>query len=149
VKRIVVGSMSHAKAYCPEPGERYAVLSFVDVGVEVPRIERRAGLVERLVISCDDCTPEDPPFNGRRLKPLSEAQARQAARFVHANAERIDTLFVHCHAGLSRSPGAALAIAEVLAIAEINMLNGADVIPNKYVRDTLRAALEHQRKSAE
>jgi predicted protein tyrosine phosphatase len=133
--------MSQAQAYRPQPGERYAMLSFVDVGVEVPHIERREGLLERLVIAADDCTPHDPPFNGRRLRPLSEAQAKQVARFVRANADRIDTLVIHCHAGLSRSPGAAVAIAEALAIAEIEMLNGESVVPNQHVRDTLRVAL--------
>lgn len=145
MKRIVVGSISHAQSYRAEPGERYAVLSFVDVGVEVPRIERREGLVERLVISADDCTPNDAEFNGRRLRPLSQAQAKQIARFVHANADRIDTLVIHCHAGLSRSPAAALEIAQALAIAEIEMLNGESVIPNEHVRDILRVALESQK----
>lgn len=145
MKRIVVGSIAHAQSYSPKPGERYAVLSFVDVGVEPPHMQRREGLVERLVISCDDCTPGDPPFNGRRLRPLSEAQAKQVARFVHANAGRIDTLVVHCHAGISRSPGAALAIAEALSIAEIEMLNGEGIMPNSHVRDTVRTALDSVR----
>ena len=142
MKRIVVGSIEHAQNYRPERGERYAVLSFIDVGVEVPRMERHEGFVERLVIHADDCSPGDPPFNGRRLCPLSEAQARQVARFVRANAGRVDTLYVHCHAGLSRSPGAASAIAEALAIAEIEMLNGESVIPNRHVRELVRAAFE-------
>lgn len=141
MKRIVVGSIEHAQRFRPQQGERYAVLSFLDVGAEVPRLERHAGFTERLVIHADDCTPGDPPFNGRRLCPLSEAQAKQVARFVRANAERVDTLYVHCHAGLSRSPGAAHAIAEALAVAEVEMMNGDSVIPNSHVRDLLRAAL--------
>src|SRR5579884_2775987 len=134
--------MTHAQLYKPRQGERYAVLSFVDMGVAVPHMEKHPGFVERLVIHADDCRPGDPPFNGRRLCPLSDAQARQIARFVHANRDRIDTLYIHCHAGLSRSPGAALAISEAFAIAEIEMLNGEDVIPNTHVRETLRAALK-------
>lgn len=141
MKRIVVGSIEHVQNFRPDEGERYAVLSFVDVGCEVPHIERHTGFVERLVIHADDCTPSDPPFHGRRLCPLSERQAKQVARFVRANAERVDTLYVHCHAGLSRSPGAATAIAEALAIAEIQMLNGSSVVPNRHVRELLRAAL--------
>lgn len=140
MKRIVVGSISDAQLYRPQAGERYAVLSFIDAGVEVPRLHRHAGFVERLVIHADDCTPHDPPFNGRRLCALSEAQAKQVARFVRANAERVDTLYVHCHAGLSRSPGAALAIGEALAVAEIEMTNGDAVIPNAHVRELLLAA---------
>lgn len=141
MKRIVVGSIEHAQNYRPARGERYAVLSFIDVGVEVPPIERHEGFIERLVIHADDCAPGDPPFDGRRLCPLSEAQAKQVARFVRANAERIDTLYVHCHAGLSRSPAAASAIAEALAVAEIEMLNGENVIPNQHVCELVRAAL--------
>jgi predicted protein tyrosine phosphatase len=141
VNRIVVGSIADAQRFRPQRGERYAVLSFVDVGCEPPRLERHDGFVERLVIHADDCTPDDAPFAGRVLCPLSEAQARQVARFVRANVERIDTLVVHCHAGLSRSPGAATAIAEALAIAELHMVNGESVIPNPYVRDLVRAAL--------
>lgn len=141
VKRIVVGSIADAQNYRPDAGERYAVLSFVDVGVDVPRLERHEGFVERLVIHADDCSPDDPPFNGRRLCPLSDAQARQVARFIRANADRVDTLYIHCHAGLSRSPGAALAIAEVLTAAQVQMTNGASVIPNRHVRETLRSAL--------
>lgn len=146
MKRIVVGSIEDAQRFEAPQGERYAVLSFVDVGVEVPRIPRREGLVERLVIHADDCLPGDPPFNGRRLCPLSDTQAKQVARFVHANAQRIETLVVHCHAGLSRSPGAALAIAEALAIAQVEMLNGESVMPNRYVHELVRQALAaHQR----
>lgn len=142
MKRIVVGSIEHVQSFYPRESERYAVLSFVDVGCEVPHIERHAGFVERLVIHADDCTPEDNPiFGGRRLCPLSQAQAKQVARFVRANADRVDTLYVHCHAGLSRSPGAATAIAEALAIAEIEMLNGPSVMPNRHVRELVRAAL--------
>lgn len=142
MNRIVVGSMEHARDYRPKPGERYAVLSFVDVGCEVPPLDRHDGFVERLVIHADDCTPDDPPFEGRRLCPLSPAQAKQVARFVRANADRIDTLYVHCHAGLSRSPAAATAIAEALAIAHIEMMNGESVMPNRHVRKLVRAALD-------
>jgi predicted protein tyrosine phosphatase len=142
MKRIVVGSMDHAQEYRPEYGERYAVLSFVDSGVEPPALARHPGFVERLVIHADDCTPQEAQtiFGDRQLSPLSSAQAKQVARFVRANAERIDTLFVHCHAGISRSPGAALAIAETLAIAEVVMING-EVAPNRHVRELVRAAL--------
>jgi predicted protein tyrosine phosphatase len=142
VNRIIVGSIADAQHYRPQPGERYAVLSFIDVGCEPPRLERHEGFVERLVIHADDCTPDDASFAGRTLCPLSQAQARQVARFVRANADRIDTLLVHCHAGLSRSPGAATAIAEALAIAEIYMVNGESVIPNEHVRDLVRAAFD-------
>ena len=142
MKRIVVGSIQDAQQFLPVQGERYAVLSFIDVGVEVPKIPRREGLVEHLVVHADDCLPTDPPFNGRRLCPLSEAQAKQVARFVHANADRVETLFVHCHAGLSRSPGAALAIAEALAIAQVEMINGESVMPNRHVRRTVGEALK-------
>ncbi|HLI95552.1 MAG TPA: hypothetical protein VKT72_05610 [Candidatus Baltobacteraceae bacterium] len=142
MNRIIVGSIADAQRFQPTPGERYAVLSFIDVGCEPPKLERHDGFVERLVVHTDDCTPDDPPFAGRLLCPLSEAQARQIARFVRANADRIDTLVVHCHAGLSRSPGAATAIGEALQIAEIYMVNGENVIPNVHVRDLVRAALE-------
>ena len=147
MKRIVVGSIQDAQQFLPVHGERYAVLSFIDVGVEVPRIPRRGGLVEHLVVHADDCLPTDPPFNGRQPCPLSGAQAKQVARFVHANAERIDTLFVHCHAGLSRSPGAALAIAEVLAIAQVEMINGESVMPNRHVRASVGEALRALQKT--
>jgi predicted protein tyrosine phosphatase len=142
VNRIIVGSIADAQRYRPAPGERYAVLSFIDVGCEPPKLERHDGFAERLVIHCDDCTPGDQPLAGRALCPLSEGQARQVARFVRANAERIDTLLVHCHAGLSRSPGAATAIAEALAIAEIYMVNGESIVPNPHVRELVRAAFE-------
>ena len=146
MRRIIVGSMSHAQQYRPRLGERYAVLSIIDVGIDAPQFARHKGLVEQLVIAADDCTPYDPPFDGRRLSPLSEKQAERIAHFVDEIAERIDTLVVHCHAGLSRSPGAALAIAEAMAIAEVDMLNGRSVVPNPHVRETLRAALELQRR---
>lgn len=143
IKRIVVGSMLHAHAYRPEQGERYAVLSFLDIGAESAVFPRPEGFVERLVIHADDCTPQDAQsaFDGRVLCPLSERQAQQIARFVRANAERIDTLVVHCHAGISRSPGAALAIAEALAVAQVEMLNGEHIAPNAHVRSLVAEAL--------
>ena len=143
LKHIVVGSMSHAHAYRPEEGERYAVLSFLDIGAESPVFPRPEGFVERLVVHADDCAPQDAQssFDGRALCPLSERQAQQIARFIRANAERIDTLVVHCHAGISRSPGAALAIAEALAVSEVEMLNGDRIAPNAHVRNLVRDAL--------
>lgn len=143
LKRIVVGSMLHAHAYLPQEGERYAVLSFLDIGAESPTFPRPEGFVERLVIHADDCTPEEAQsaFDGRMLCPLSERQAQQIARFIRANVERVDTLLVHCHAGISRSPGAALAIAEALAVAEVEMLNGERIAPNAHVRSLVSEAL--------
>lgn len=142
MKRIVVGSMDHAREFRPQPGERYAVLSFVDVGGEVVQLERMPGFVERLVVHADDCTPRNAHSADplRVLTPLSERQAQQVARFVRANAERVDTLFVHCHAGLSRSPAAAAAIAEALAIADVVMRNEA-TFPNEHVRELVARAL--------
>jgi predicted protein tyrosine phosphatase len=143
LKRIVVGSMLHAHAYRPKQGERYAVLSFLDIGAESPVFPRPEGFVERLVVHADDCTPEDAQvtFEGHTLCPLSERQAQQIARFIQANVQRIDTLVVHCHAGISRSPGAALAIAEALAVAEVEMLNGEQIAPNAHVRSLVSEAL--------
>lgn len=134
--------MLHAHDYRPRDGERYAVLSFLDMGAQSPAFARSTGFVERLVVHADDCTPGEAQsaFDGRALCPLSERQAQQIVRFVKANAERIDTLVVHCHAGISRSPGAALAIAEAMAVAEVEMLNGEQIAPNRHVRDLVRAA---------
>jgi predicted protein tyrosine phosphatase len=143
VRRIVVGSILDAQQFRPAPGERYAVLSIVDTAYEPPRIPQREGFVDRLVVHADDCTPRDRQlaFDGRTLCPLSGDQAAEIAGFVRGVAPRVDTLVVHCHMGASRSPGAALAIAEAFAVADVEMITGPGVMPNPHVRSLVRAAL--------
>lgn len=153
MKRIFVGSLQAAKRFRPAPGERYGVLSLIDTptagSMRAPRIARLPGFVVRLIVEADDCEPADERDSTGHLHllSLSEEQARQIARFVYEYHSQLDTLVIHCVAGLSRSPAAAYAIASALGIENIEGI-ALSAFPNRHVRRLLGEALELLRPAA-
>lgn len=132
-----MGSIAHARGYRPFPGERYAILSFVDVGAPAPPIRKHAGCAGRLIIRADDVTFEqEDGYTG-----LTRADAERIAKFCLGSCRDIDTLIVHCRMGMSRSPAAAEAIAQAFSISDIQYLN-QDAIANRRVKAMISEALQ-------
>lgn len=138
MRRILVGSIQQARGYRPAPGERYAVISFVDVTAPTPPLKRYHGCVGRLVIRADDVLRDrEGDYVG-----LAHGDALKVALFCLKWQDAIDTLVVHCRMGMSRSPGAAEAIAEALGVDDVEFLN-QDVIANRHVREAVTAAIRY------
>lgn len=134
------------------PG-KYAVVSIHDPAPdgEPAKIPQRWGLVavQWLAFHDFDLNMNYPPGiwdkerHGRRLHDwaMTRTHAREVWDFVRTHWQQIETLVVHCEAGVSRSPSVAMAVADAYAL-------GRDAIswdnldpdgdpPNGHVYDTM------------
>jgi predicted protein tyrosine phosphatase len=50
----------------------------------------------------------------RKITPISEEHARELIRLVLKWKDKVNNFLIHCEAGMSRSPGVALALSEIL-----------------------------------
>jgi len=141
LRKIRVLPLFSATKWKPEPGERYAVITLIDVGRNVTRLPKHPGFVERLVIHVDDVTLAEEIVDGERVwHALTSVQAAEIAFFAHHMRDQADVLLVHCVAGLSRSPAVGTAIAEALEIDDLE-IRSQDAIPNRHVLELMREAL--------
>jgi len=139
--KICVRSIYEAAKWRPQPQERYAVISVIDVGAPTNALPRRTGFIRRLVIHADDVLPEDREVERcEQFRPLERRQAISIARFAIDVRSKADVLLIHCVAGMSRSPGVAVAIAEAFAIENLE-ISSQDAIPNRHVRKLVAEAL--------
>ena len=104
VPAFVVLSREDAERY--QPGEREICISIADPDAEAARLSRRFAAVLRLNFT--DITELGEPSDVL----FSEDHARAIREFIDAwpDATRI---VVHCHAGMSRSPGVALGLCDI------------------------------------
>jgi predicted protein tyrosine phosphatase len=148
MKRILIGSRRAARAFSTD--EPYAVISMVGTYLgtprSAPRILRPPSLRGRIVIACDDVLVDAEPGSAVPFRAMTEEQALRVARFVEAVAADIDTLFVHCLAGHSRSAGAGKAIAEAYGVPVSNVRDGEEFAPNEHVYALMRDALARAEK---
>jgi predicted protein tyrosine phosphatase len=136
--------MNQARKFRPDPGVRYAVLSFVDPGKKPVPLPPTPGFHKRLVINAHDSTPAfDYDYDGsRRWGSLTHEQADRVAKYVYEVNVAFDVLLVHCVMGISRSPATGYAIASALKIGERNVfVSYAEAIPNRHVEQLLTRAL--------
>ena len=91
----------------------YVVLSAVDPGSPVPRLQRDENRVGRLLREFHDVGNLGEADDGRST-PVSRDDADTICAFyVRARERDIATMIVHCEAGISRSRGIALALATI------------------------------------
>jgi predicted protein tyrosine phosphatase len=132
IPEFVVLSREEAERY--EPGEREVCISIADPDTDPARLSRRFAAVLRLnftdVVEAED--PSDVIF--------SDHHARAIRDFIDSwpDAARI---VVHCHAGMSRSPGVALGLCDIRgwATAELERSHPGW---NRLVRTALAANLD-------
>lgn len=108
--RVIALSREEAQRY--RSSEPYVVVSLTDTDAQQPHIEQHAMLQDWLALHFDDVYPQHCFDEGgtRLFCEMSEADASRIAAFVHRWWGRVATIVVHCHAGLSRSTGVAVAI---------------------------------------
>lgn len=102
--------------------EPTAVISIYTPGDEPAEFEMYGGLkgVCKLAFDdlCNDGDFEITPINGgskRRSSPITDAQADEIAGFVAGMlASGVNNFTIHCDAGMSRSPGVAVALEELI-----------------------------------
>jgi predicted protein tyrosine phosphatase len=132
IPEFVVLSREEAERY--EPGEREICISIADPDTDPARLSRRFAAVLRLNFT-DVVEPEDPSD-----VIFSDDHARAIRDFIDSwpDAARI---VVHCHAGMSRSPGVALGLCDIRgwATAELERSHPGW---NRLVRTALAANLD-------
>lgn len=131
--RVVVLSAIRAAEY--EPRDRAVCVSITDPDhPDVPLSQRFAAILRLRFSDIDQPSslPEHTLFN--------RSHARKLLNFLR-RWSHVDTLVVHCRAGLSRSPAIAIAIAELngLPVAE---LEKEHPLWNKHVRATVVATAQ-------
>jgi predicted protein tyrosine phosphatase len=126
------------------PGD-YAVISINDIATKPPYIHRRPNMKARMNVFFDDCTPTDA-FNARGERvwfEMTTDHATRIATFAHAWWDKVETIAIHCVAGISRSTGVAAAIA-----AHFGQDTSAYYIPpckpNEHCRALVAAALSER-----
>ena len=108
--RVIALSREGAlRYYSSEP---YVVISLSDSDAAPPNIHPHETLRGRLTLHFDDVYPQHCfDESGTRLFcEMSEQDAQRVATFVRQWWGEVETIVVHCHAGLSRSTGVAAAI---------------------------------------
>jgi predicted protein tyrosine phosphatase len=132
IPEFVVLSREEAERY--EPGEREICISIADPDTDPARLSRRFAAVLRMNFT-DVVEPEDPSD-----VIFSDDHARAIRDFIDSwpDAARI---VVHCHAGMSRSPGVALGLCDIRgwATAELERSHPGW---NRLVRTALAANLD-------
>lgn len=106
-------SEASAKKLIPHP--RTAVISITSPGrIDLPEFSDNFGAVLRLQFHDFDGKTTRYDVPSEKLVPFDEGMAQQIIDFVNAlKAKKIDTLVVHCHAGISRSAAIAKFAAEI------------------------------------
>ena len=126
--QIVVLSRIEAEDF--ECGVPWGCISIADTEEDLPRLHRRRRRAVLPLVFADI----EQPLPGYPL--FSTGQAHDILDFVTQYWRRIRTLMIHCHAGLSRSPAVAAAIAR-LKFGDDSEFFEDPYIPNPWVYQTL------------
>lgn len=99
-----------------------AIISINDIGLSRPLFYPNPNIFESLYLYFDD---EDTG-----LTAITEADGNKIADFVLKWKDKIETLFVHCGAGVSRSSGVAAAILKFMTDDDFQIFNNKIFHPN-------------------
>lgn len=138
MKDIQVRSKGKAADFYLEDAP-WACISIVSPGDDWPQLVHDNRL-EVLRLQFKDVDKVREQDKGRIKGLFNDVHADKIWKFVESVKDRIDTLLVHCEAGLSRSPGVAAAIAHVYLCKEAEQSFFDNYTPNRHVYRTL---LEH------
>lgn len=133
--RVIVLSAIRAGGY--QPSDNAVCVSITDPDHPDVRLSERFAAVLRLRFSDIDQEtglPEHTLFNRSHARALLDFLARWS---------HVDTVVVHCRAGLSRSPAIAIAIAELNSLP-VAQLEKEHPLWNRHVRTTLVATAQER-----
>ena len=122
-----------------EPANRTIMISVVDPEEPTPNIQFENKFVDIFYLKFHDT---DSRYSDN-YQALSESTALEILVFVKKYVDIIDTIVVHCMAGISRSAGIAAALSDILGMGSQHIFNGP-YIPNRHVyRMILNTNFEH------
>lgn len=138
---VIALSASDAKTFRSD--EPYAIIQISDPGPERhPYMHPFPQLRAITQVRFDDILPEDAvgPNGLPRYVVMEPRHANAIAASIIGWWSRVATIIVHCHAGMSRSPGVAVAIREHYGQATDDLYSGGR-IPNAHCKALVAAAL--------
>jgi len=122
----------------PKP---FAVISISTPGDEPPKFPNNKLLKYLLPLSFYDIDPaswETSELEIYKNGIFSEKQAKQIIEFVYKIEEvEIDTMLIHCDAGVSRSAGVGAAVELIMNGSDKTVFNNRKFVPNRFVYRTI------------
>lgn len=109
--------------------EKMAIISITDPDSKPANITRSPGFSGIIRMKFDDIEQDDF-WHGKFLNAMKPWQAKEIVDFVNKVEDKIDFLFVHCEAGVSRSAGVAAAISLVKFGTDKEFFNSGKYSPN-------------------
>lgn len=135
--RVLVMSRARAKKFSFQPHDFTSVIiSITDIDKELNNliVNTNNGIKSVLQVQFDDYDQGEPNC-------ITEKDAEKIAEFVKRTADKVDTVIVHCEAGISRSAGVAAAISKYLFNDDTAIFNNRQYCPNmtcyRYVLNAL------------
>lgn len=83
-----------------------------------------------LSLQFDDIEPGD--YEEKYLVLMSKEDAKKIADFVNLHKHNVNTIIVHCDAGVSRSAGVCAAIMKAITGDDMKIFNNKEFFPNIY-----------------
>lgn len=109
--------------------ETMAIISITDPGSKPANITRSPGFSGIIRLRFDD-VEQDEFWHGQFLNAMKPWQAKEIVDFVNEVEDKIDFLFVHCEAGISRSAGVAAAISRAKFGHDLEYFRSGKYSPN-------------------
>ena len=137
MQNVLIMSRNRAKKFTFQPHDfTSAIISITDVDKELNTliVNTDNGVKWVLKVQFDD-RDKGEPFC------ITEKDAEKIAEFVKKTADKVDTIIVHCEAGISRSAGVAAAISKYFFNDDTAIFNNRQYCPNmtcyRYVLNAL------------
>ena len=112
------------------------LVSIVGTNTEPPNFYHNPRIVEKISLAFDDITEV---ADSQTL--LSEAQCHQIKDFVLDHAEEVESIVIHCLAGVSRGAAIAFAICRLLGMDDMWIWTSNCYKPNSYCVEKLNRVL--------
>lgn len=123
------------------------IISIKDPWAENAHFNRNnSSIKEILYLSFYDISEETKDIFGGYSSMLPD-DARKIARFVNKWKDKVDTIWVNCEVGVSRSAGIAMAIMEHLNMDLTPILESTTYYPNMLCYELTKKALNNSKKT--
>lgn len=124
-----------------EDGKSLFVISITDPEKPLAKINVSEERILRLQFY--DTEWKVPLLDGEFIYPMSKEDAIKIVNFINKNIQNIETLIVHCEAGISRSAGIGAAISNFFNKDDKEYFESYRYVPNRWCyRNVLNAFME-------
>ena len=114
----------------------YLLISIKDPGSEVVELQDNPNKIAQLDLEFSDFDVDKcPGILNSKIKVFTKEDAQSIITVLRLTEKYINLIVVHCEAGLSRSPGIAAALSNILGYGD--QFYFKHYLPNKYVYRTL------------